>query len=109
MSYTELSLKGFVSEVRDVSSGQHPRKFCFLLGAGASRTSGIPSGQELVKQWDQELLERNAKNYDTWKKELGITEENQASFYSHYYSVLRRAASSAISEKERAALRSSSM
>jgi NAD-dependent SIR2 family protein deacetylase len=30
-------------------------KFCFLLGAGASKTSGIPTGSELAWQWYQEL------------------------------------------------------
>ena len=61
MSYEELSLKGFINEMKEVSSGPHPRKFCFVLGAGASISSGIKSGQELVKLWDGELLLRNER------------------------------------------------
>ena len=62
MSYEELSLSGFLKEMKEASSGFHPRKFCFVLGAGASKSSGIKSGQELVNIWDKELLERNEKN-----------------------------------------------
>lgn len=53
MNYQELSIDGFINEIKDVSSGPHARKFCFVLGAGASRTSGIKSGQELVNIWDK--------------------------------------------------------
>lgn len=59
MGHEILSLKGFINEMKDVSGGPHPRRFCFVLGAGASRTSGIKTGQELVKIWDRELCERN--------------------------------------------------
>lgn len=63
MSYEELTLKGFINEIKEVSSGPHPRKFCFVLGAGASISSGIKSGEGLVTIWDRELLERNEKEH----------------------------------------------
>ncbi len=85
MSFEELSISGFIKEMKDVSYGTHPRKFCFVLGAGASITSGIKSGQELVDIWEKELLERNGTAHSNWKSENGITEENQYSFYSQYY------------------------
>ena len=85
MSYEELSLKGFINEMKEVSSGPHPRKFCFVLGAGASISSGIKSGQELVKLWDGELLLRNERAHIKWKEELNITEENKFNFYSKFY------------------------
>ncbi len=85
MNYEELSISGFINEVKEVSSGPHPRKFCFLLGAGASISSGIKSEQELVNIWDRELEERNAKEHLKWKKALKITEENKYSFYSRFY------------------------
>lgn len=85
MNYEELSLSGFINEIRDVSTGPHPRKFCFVLGAGASKTSGIKSGQELVNIWDRELQERNPKEHEKWKQQLGITDSNKYSFYSRYY------------------------
>ena len=85
MSHELLSLSGFIDEMNDVSKGPHQRKFCFVLGAGASRTSGIKSGQELVDIWDKELKVRNSKAHLQWKSDLGITDENKYSFYSQYY------------------------
>lgn len=85
MPYEMLSLKGFIEEMKEVTDGFHPRKFCFVLGAGASRSSGIKSGQELVRVWDKELRERNERAYHQWRKESDITDENMFSFYSQYY------------------------
>lgn len=85
MACEQLSLNGFIEEIKSVTAGTHPRKFCFVLGAGASRSSGIKSGQELVKLWDRELRERNTDEYLSWRSELKITDENMAIFYSHYY------------------------
>lgn len=85
MGYERLSLNGFIQEMKNVTYGTHPRRFCFVLGAGASRTSGIKSGQELVRVWDRELRERNEEDYLRWRNVLGITEENMSNFYSYYY------------------------
>lgn len=85
MSYEQLTLAGFTQEMKEVSTGPHPRKFCFVLGAGASRSSGIKSGQELVALWDEELSQRNPVAHKAWREKLGITEENRFSFYSQYY------------------------
>lgn len=85
MNYEELSLKGFINEIKEVSTGPHARKFCFVLGAGASISSGIKSGQELVDKWDEDLLERNREQHLKWKEELNINETNKYSFYSDFY------------------------
>ena len=37
---------------------QQGRKFCFIIGAGASKSSGIPTGQELGYLWI-EWLDKN--------------------------------------------------
>jgi tetratricopeptide (TPR) repeat protein len=80
-----LSLSGFIKEMTEVSSGPHPRKFCFVLGAGASKASGIKSGQELVNLWEKDLLERNKESHLQWKEQLKINDTNKYSFYSQYY------------------------
>jgi len=85
MGYRNLSLSGFIKEVKEASDGDYLRKFCFVLGAGASGSSGIKTGQELVNIWEEEMLERNEEEYKKWKKKLGINEENKYSFYSYYY------------------------
>lgn len=85
MDFQELSVHSFIQEVVQASNGWHPRKFCFVLGAGASKASGIKSGQELVDIWDRELQERNENDYLKWRFEQDITDENKHSFYSQYY------------------------
>lgn len=85
MAYQIMTLKGFINEVRMVSQGPHPRKFCFVLGAGASKTSGIKTGEELVEIWERELAERNSRDHEEWKNQLGIIEKNRGNFYSDYY------------------------
>ena len=85
MGIERLTLKGFVDEVKDVSEGPHSRRFCFVLGAGASKTSGIKSGQDLVNIWDKELFERNPEEHIKWKQDNGINENNKYSFYSEFY------------------------
>lgn len=85
MAYQIMTLSGFINEVRSSSKGPYPRKFCFVLGAGASKTSGIKTGEELVEIWERELAERNPQGHEEWKKQLGITEKNRGNFYSDYY------------------------
>ena len=85
MPYQNLSLDGFVQEFKSVSVGPYPRKFCFVLGAGASKTSGIKTGEELVSIWDKELEVRNSEEHLKWKRDKGITDENKCSFYSAFY------------------------
>ncbi|MCI5900335.1 MAG: SIR2 family protein [Lachnospiraceae bacterium] len=85
MSYLKLSIQGFIKEIKDVSGGIYPRKFCFVLGAGASKTSGIMTGQQLVDIWDQELSVRYGKEHEAWKKENNINDNNKYRFYSKYY------------------------
>lgn len=85
MAYQIMTLSGFINEVRSSSKGPYPRKFCFVLGAGASKTSGIKTGEELVEIWERELAERNPQAHEAWKQQLGITEKNRGNFYSDYY------------------------
>lgn len=85
MDTNELTLDGFIDEFKNASSGPHCRKFCFFLGAGASVSSGIKSGSELVDRWEEELKLRNPEVYEKWKEEKGITEKNKYSFYGDYY------------------------
>lgn len=43
------------------------KKYCFILGAGASRSSGIRTGEQLMKEWHQYLWD--AKRGSTYIKE----------------------------------------
>ena len=63
------------------------KRFCFVLGAGASRASGIPSGQNLVDQWDEYIRRRDSqKEYEIWQREMGIrSTQDKYAHYSDYY------------------------
>ncbi len=85
MSYQEILIDGFIDDVKENSEGPHPKKFCFVLGAGASKTSGIKTGQELVDIWEEDLLRKYGDTHQKWKDELRITDKNKYNFYSKYY------------------------
>lgn len=46
-----IHLLGFVEEVRHIHENMPDRRFCFVLGAGASKTSLIPTAGELGLEW----------------------------------------------------------
>lgn len=84
--YQVIKLDGFLEEVADVTEGPYARKFCFFLGAGASITSGIPAATKLVDLWDEKIRTRfPTEEYEQWKNEKGIDENNKYSHYSDYY------------------------
>ena len=84
--YQVIKLDGFLEEVADVTEGPYARKFCFFLGAGASITSGIPAATKLVDLWDEKIRTRfPAEEYEQWKNEKKIDENNKYSHYSDYY------------------------
>ena len=53
---------GFLTEFLNQHSQRIDRPFCFILGAGVSRSSGIPTGGEMAHVWLRELYE--AENFD---------------------------------------------
>ena len=84
--YQVIKLDGFLEEVADVTKGPYARKFCFFLGAGASVTSGIPAATKLVDLWDEKIKTRfPTEEYEQWKNDKNIDENNKYSHYSDYY------------------------
>lgn len=72
------------------------QRFCFILGSGASYTSGIKTGVALMRQWREELLSRGldyirdctrAANYD-WEQCRRIFEEPVTSLKNEDYFTL---------------------
>lgn len=84
---------GFLTEFLNQHSQRTDRPFCFILGAGVSRVSGIPTGGEIARIWLQEIYE--AENFDgltleAWAtpERLGIPEfaiNHLARFYPQLY------------------------
>jgi len=51
MTPRSLHVLGFLEEIRRVHETMPERRFCFILGAGASKASGIPAAGELGLGW----------------------------------------------------------
>ncbi|WP_417327224.1 tetratricopeptide repeat protein [Halarcobacter sp.] len=83
----EINLKQFLQIFKDQANNNlSTNKYCFLLGAGASVSSNIPSGESLAKKWFNEIKNiLDEEELMKWKKEKKIDEEDLASSYSSIY------------------------
>ncbi len=78
----EITLRQFLRYFGE----QQNRRFCFILGAGASKSSGIPTGAELAFQWLNEIEEDLGKDlFEAWLREEGINKNDSASFYPQIF------------------------
>jgi tetratricopeptide (TPR) repeat protein len=88
-----ITESGFLTEFLSQHTQRTDRPFCFILGAGASRSSGIPTGGELAHVWLRELHE--AENFDRlsldeWATPArlgieGFVKSHAANFYPQLY------------------------
>lgn len=85
MGYRKMTLDKLIQTIIQATNSSNSKNFCFFLGSGASKTSGIRTGRELVEEWDKEIRGWGEEEYQSWCKEKGITPENRTSFYSAYY------------------------
>lgn len=83
----EISLKQFLQIFKDqINNSLSTNKYCFLLGAGASVSSGIPSGWTLANKWFNEIKEiLEEEKFNIWIQEKKINKDNLASSYSAIY------------------------
>jgi Tfp pilus assembly protein PilF len=58
---------------------------CFLLGAGASVTSNIPSGGQLAWRWYEEIKKSLGDDLPAWQKAIGFDESRVAEFYPQIF------------------------
>lgn len=97
----EWSEKGLLAEIRKLH--QQGRSLAFILGAGASASSGIPTGGKLAYGWLQEWHQRECLDPDTdlqsWAREqlknpAFITHQDAKPAYqdaaSHYATIFER-------------------
>lgn len=76
----------FKHTLKDIHKNTENRKFCFILGAGASRKSGIPTGGELADKWFKDIKERiSPKELTEWIKKEKIIETDLAASYGSIY------------------------
>lgn len=78
----KLGEKHFVSRMHE--EYQSDVKFCFILGAGASVSSGIPTGLQMMGQWRDYLLQESKtipNLIEERAENLGIPEEEYAHIF----------------------------
>ncbi|ATS05747.1 SIR2 family protein [Porphyromonas gingivalis] len=94
-SQQTITSKQLVRMLKDASRGSKGKgsgemKFCFLIGAGASISSGIPSGAKLAWDWLQQIKEDcDGEDFEDWKIEIKMPdqhiEERVGEFYPEIY------------------------
>jgi len=87
-----VNTKTFLDYFKCTNPNEDSVRFCFILGAGASKQSGIPTGSELANKWLGELGNRYTKDeLDRWAHDLSskglewLKAGNAAQFYPEIY------------------------
>lgn len=78
-----LSIISFLRSVKDSAKHNAPTRYCFILGAGASVSSGISSGATLAKEWYDEI--KTDTHVRSWIKKNNVDLNNIANYYSQIY------------------------
>lgn len=92
-SPTHWTQTGFLDTFMQRDSKMQDRAFCFILGSGASVTSGIPSGGKLAQSWLEEIYRKTPhgdQTLEAWAtaENLGIPDfdfNNPAASYGRIY------------------------
>ena len=82
----EISQESLFRLLKDSTQNNSSIHFGFILGAGASVKSGIPSGLSLAKKWYEEIKEDlNDSDFEKWNKDKEINEKNLAESYTRIF------------------------
>lgn len=83
----EITQQAFIRGLKASRDESSNILYGFILGAGASVKSGIPTASTFAKEWYEDILLDNLKNeLDEWKRSVqGFDENNLAKFYSDIF------------------------
>ena len=86
----EISQKNLVRIFKDIKRlNSEDNRFCFLIGAGASKSSDIPTGWELSERWYNDLKDSGISDDEikAWEKKTGVDFkiETAGHFYPYLY------------------------
>jgi tetratricopeptide (TPR) repeat protein len=79
----ETTLQALIDLVKNCSAAG--KRYCFILGAGASRASGIKTGAEMAKIWLEELEKLEKEATEEWIKSEKINKNNPGADYPKIY------------------------
>lgn len=67
-------------------STESGQRFCFIIGSGCSKSSGIPTGYDLANKWYKELFDIFEQGaIDNWINENKIDKNDLGKFYSDIF------------------------
>lgn len=85
MELTKIKQSQLLQVFTDLQSHQDDG-ICFLLGAGASVTSNIPTGGTLAKRWYEDVKKSLGDSLKAWQESLDNFDENRlAEFYPQIF------------------------
>jgi tetratricopeptide (TPR) repeat protein len=92
---SEWTLDGVLDELARIDKSMPDRHFAFILGAGASLSSRIPTGKELAERWLRDLHKReclDGSSVEEWVTQpaLGIANLSFDTAAEHYPSIFER-------------------
>ena len=73
-----------VNQIAQTIRNKSDVKYCFILGAGASKSSGIRTGTELSEVWHKEVVDL-FDDHESWIRENGVDKSNLDASYSRLY------------------------
>ncbi len=81
---TQINQKRFVRLFKDTLVEDSTMRFCFVLGPGASRSSGIQTKKDLTLKWFNEIEEDLGQiQFNRWIEDDGIDRNNLSLYYSN--------------------------
>ena len=81
-----ISTHYFKHTLSDIHKNSENRKFCFVIGAGASYNSGIQTGGEMAEEWFKEIENRLDENeLIEWQATNHIDKDDLAASYGSIY------------------------
>jgi len=66
---------------------QAGQRYCFVLGAGAAKASGIRTGEEMMREWRDWLQEKGIDFIKDCAKELGLEEDEYIHLFEPGYTL----------------------
>ena len=81
-----LDLEEFVDEIHADYTNNNDTKYVFFLGAGCSKSSGIPLASELAKEWYEKLNLQSVK-YKKFNKKHKIDEDTEVNYGKLYFDI----------------------
>ena len=91
----EWTVEEFLRFFDDTHTLDKERRFCWIIGAGASRESGIPTGGELAKEWLEQLhgdARVGGQSLEQWAtaSNLGINDFDYLRYAEFYPQIFER-------------------